>query len=50
MTRLFMIRAGDFRIFGSYMLEYPTEAVARLGVVFQQRTVDLDLSVRQILL
>jgi ABC-2 type transport system ATP-binding protein len=49
-TRLYNNRAGHIRIFGTDMQANPTEALARLGVVFQQRTVDLDLSVRQNLL
>ena len=49
-TRLYNNRAGHIRIFGTEMRTHPTMALAKLGVVFQQRTVDLDLSVRQNLL
>lgn len=49
-TRLYNNRSGHIRIFGTEMQANPTEALAKLGVVFQQRTVDLDLSVRQNLL
>lgn len=49
-TRLYNNRAGHIRIFGTEMRAEPTAALAKLGVVFQQRTVDLDLSVRQNLL
>lgn len=49
-TRLYNNRAGHIRIFGTEMQTDPTTALAKLGVVFQQRTVDLDLSVRQNLL
>ena len=49
-TRLYNSRSGHIRIFGVEMKASPGRALARLGVVFQQRTVDLDLSVRQNLL
>ena len=49
-TRLYNNRAGHIRIFGTEMRADPSTALAMLGVVFQQRTVDLDLSVRQNLL
>ncbi|MEM7045378.1 MAG: ABC transporter ATP-binding protein [Pseudomonadota bacterium] len=49
-TRLYNNRSGHIRIFGIEMQAEPSAALARLGVVFQQRTVDLDLSVRQNLL
>lgn len=49
-TRLYNSKGGHIRIFGTEMRAKPGMALARLGVVFQQRTVDLDLSVRQNLL
>lgn len=49
-TRLYNNRIGHIRIFGTEMQANPSAALAKLGVVFQQRTVDLDLSVRQNLL
>ena len=49
-TRLYNNRSGHIRIFGAEMKLDPGKALARLGVVFQQRTVDLDLTVRQNLL
>lgn len=49
-TRLYNNRTGHIRIFGVEMRANPGAALARLGVVFQQRTVDLDLTVRQNLL
>ena len=49
-TRLYNSKSGHIRIFGVEMKANPSRALARLGVVFQQRTVDLDLSVRQNLL
>ncbi|MEZ5931299.1 MAG: ABC transporter ATP-binding protein [Alphaproteobacteria bacterium] len=49
-TRLYNNRSGHIRIFGVEMRADPSAALARLGVVFQQRTVDLDLTVQQNLL
>jgi len=49
-TRLYNNTSGHIRIFGVEMRADPGTALARLGVVFQQRTVDLDLTVRQNLL
>lgn len=49
-TRLYNNKSGHIRIFGVEMRADPGSALARLGVVFQQRTVDLDLTVRQNLL
>ncbi|MER0238282.1 ABC transporter ATP-binding protein [Fulvimarina sp. MAC8] len=46
-TRLFNTRSGDIRILGFPLREKPTEALRRLGVVFQARTLDLDLSIKQ---
>ncbi len=49
-TRLFGIQAGRISIFGHDILVAPGEALRLLGVVFQPRTLDLDLSVMQNLL
>ena len=49
-TRLFNARRGSIRIFGHELRKRPGEALKRLGVVFQARTLDLDLSVWQNLL
>ena len=49
-TRLFGIQAGSIRIFGHDIGHEPGEALRCMGVVFQPRTLDLDLSVRQNLL
>src|SRR6476620_2206778 len=49
-TRLFGIQAGRISIFGHDIGEAPGEALRLLGVVFQPRTLDLDLSVTQNLL
>ncbi|WP_322187161.1 ABC transporter ATP-binding protein [Fulvimarina sp. 2208YS6-2-32] len=46
-TRLFNTRAGDIRILGFPLRGQSTEALRRLGVVFQARTLDLDLSIKQ---
>ena len=49
-TRLFGIQRGHIGIFGHDVAHAPGEALRRLGVVFQPRTLDLDLSVMQNLL
>ena len=49
-TRLFGIQAGRIGIFGHDIRIAPGEALRLLGVVFQPRTLDLDLSVVQNLL
>ncbi|SDJ45740.1 MULTISPECIES: ABC transporter ATP-binding protein [Bradyrhizobium] len=49
-TRLFGIQAGHIGIFGHDIGLAPGEALRLLGVVFQPRTLDLDLSVTQNLL
>ena len=49
-TRLFGIQAGRIGIFGHDIGQAPGEALRLLGVVFQPRTLDLDLSVTQNLL
>ena len=42
-TRLFGIQSGHIRIFGHDIGLAPGEALRLLGVVFQPRTLDLDL-------
>jgi ABC-2 type transport system ATP-binding protein len=49
-TRLFDARTGSIRIFGQALAARPDLALARLGVVFQQQTLDPDLPVRENLL
>ena len=49
-TRLFGIQSGQISIFGHDIGRAPGEALRLLGVVFQPRTLDLDLSVLQNLL
>jgi ABC-2 type transport system ATP-binding protein len=46
-TRLYAVRRGRIRVFGHDVGSSPGEALRRLGVVFQPRTLDLDLSVMQ---
>lgn len=50
MTRLFAIRSGRIGVFGHDISRNPGEALRMLGVVFQPRTLDLELSVMQNLL
>jgi ABC-2 type transport system ATP-binding protein len=49
-TRLFGVQAGRISIFGHDINRESGEALRLLGVVFQPRTLDLDLSVKQNLL
>ena len=49
-TRLFAIQSGRIAIFGHDIGQAPGEALRLIGVVFQPRTLDLDLSVMQNLL
>jgi ABC-2 type transport system ATP-binding protein len=46
-TRLYAIRSGQIRIFGHDVTKEPGAALSRLGVVFQSRALDIDISVRQ---
>ncbi len=46
-TRLFLCRTGAIRILGKDLGREGPGALAALGVVFQQSTLDLDLSLRQ---
>lgn len=46
-TRLFATQTGTIRIFGFDVNRAPGEALRRLGVVFQARTLDLDLTIMQ---
>ena len=46
-TRLYSARTGRIAVFGQDIEEAPRAALARLGVVFQQPTLDLDLTVQQ---
>jgi ABC-2 type transport system ATP-binding protein len=46
-TRLYDAREGAIEVFGHDLARAPGEALRRLGVVFQSRTLDLDLSIIQ---
>ena len=46
-TRLYAIQRGRIRIFGRDVGHASSEGLRMVGVVFQQRTLDLDLSVLQ---
>ena len=46
-SRLYDTRQGSIRIFGHDISRQSGEALRRLGIVFQSRTLDLDLSVNQ---
>ena len=47
LTGLFAPDAGDVELFGISLRHQPQQVLARLGVVFQQQALDLDLSVRR---
>ncbi|WP_260955839.1 ABC transporter ATP-binding protein [Pseudomonas citri] len=47
LTRLYDLQRGDIRIGGHSLRKSPRPALRQLGVVFQQSTLDLDLSVEQ---
>lgn len=49
-TRLYGTRAGEIRVFDHDVRRESGQALSRLGVVFQPRTLDLDLTVMQNLL
>jgi ABC-2 type transport system ATP-binding protein len=46
-TRLYAHRSGAIKVFGAAVERDPASALARMGVVFQQPTLDLDLTVEQ---
>ena len=46
-TGLYHAHGGEVRVFGHALREQPLRALARMGVVFQQLTLDLDLTVRE---
>ena len=47
LTRLFVAPSGEIDIAGVNLGTHPRAALAQLGIVFQQPTLDLDLTVRQ---
>jgi ABC-2 type transport system ATP-binding protein len=46
-TRLYAHRSGTIRVYGAAIDREPATALSRMGVVFQQSTLDLDLTVEQ---
>ena len=46
-TRLYLARQGIIRVFGIDLRTNASECLRRMGIVFQQPTLDLDLSVGQ---
>jgi ABC-2 type transport system ATP-binding protein len=46
-TRLYAHRSGSIKVFGATVDGDPVTALTRMGVVFQQPTLDLDLTVEQ---
>ena len=46
-TRLYVTRKGTIKIFGYDVVRQSSQALRRLGVVFQARTLDLELTVTQ---
>ncbi|MGH6858632.1 MAG: ATP-binding cassette domain-containing protein [Phyllobacterium sp.] len=46
-SHLFATKHGHIHVFGNDIDRRPREALRRLGIVFQARTLDLDLSVHQ---
>jgi ABC-2 type transport system ATP-binding protein len=49
-TRLYDHRSGEIRVFDAVLKDAPSRALSRMGIVFQQPTLDLDLTVEQNLL
>ena len=47
LTRLFTTPSGKIEISGHDLRSHPRQALSRLGIVFQQPTLDLDLTVQQ---
>ena len=46
-TRLYNTAKGEIKIYGSSLSKKPYQALKNIGVVFQQPTLDLDLSVNE---
>jgi ABC-2 type transport system ATP-binding protein len=47
LTRLYAAQSGSIRIFGHDMRRHASAALARMGIVFQQRALDLELTAAQ---
>ncbi|WP_421911620.1 ATP-binding cassette domain-containing protein [Marinobacter sp.] len=50
LTGLLALQQGDLLVAGQSLKKQPTEAMCKIGMVFQQNALDLDLTVRQNLL
>src|ERR1700744_362134 len=46
-THLYHNRSGSISVFGHDIRRQPSQALRRMGVVFQQPTLDMDLSIEQ---
>jgi ABC-2 type transport system ATP-binding protein len=46
-TRLYHARTGDIRVLGTDVRAQPQRALAAMGIVFQQLTIDLELTIRE---
>ncbi|MFI3135867.1 MAG: ABC transporter ATP-binding protein [Methylococcaceae bacterium] len=46
-TRLYDTRSGSIQLCGFTIKKQPSQALSKLGVVFQQATLDMDLTVQQ---
>ena len=47
LTRLLALQQGELRLSGRSLKKQPAEAMRKIGVVFQQNALDMDLTVRQ---
>lgn len=47
LTGLFSAETGEIEVLGVNLKQRPRKALSEMGIVFQQQTLDLDLSVRQ---
>ena len=47
LSRLYALQSGDICIAGHSIAHHPAKVMRKLGVVFQQSTLDLDLSIAQ---
>ncbi|MBU2965460.1 ABC transporter ATP-binding protein [Amphritea sp. 2_MG-2023] len=47
LTRLYALQSGEITIAGHSIARHPAQVMRKLGVVFQQSTLDLDLTVAQ---
>lgn len=47
LTHLILPRRGTIEVLGTDLLRHPRDALAQMGIVFQQSTLDLEISVRR---